>query len=71
MTFPLFAGSRLLGVVRVEGFLTQKSEFTAADLELISLVSEHAGIGVENAWLRAHADDAPMARIAVEDLVSA
>lgn len=71
MTLPLFAGSRLLGVVRVQGFLTQKSEFAPADLELISLVSEHAGIGVENAWLRAHADDAPMARIAVEDLVRA
>ena len=71
MVLPLYAGSRLLGAVRVQGFLAQKSEFTPADLELVSLVSEHAGIGVENAWLRAHADDAPIARGAVEDLVRA
>jgi hypothetical protein len=71
MTLPLYAGSRLLGAVRIQGFLAQKSEFMPADLELVSLVSEHAGIGVENAWLRAHADDAPMARGAIEDLVRA
>jgi hypothetical protein len=71
MAVPLFAGSRLVGVARLESFLSQKTRFTPGDHELVALISEHAGIGVENAWVRAHADDAPMARAAVEDLVRA
>ncbi len=71
MALPLYAGSRLVGVVRLQSFLEQKADFTAGDHELVALVSEHAGIGVETAWVRAHADNAPLARQAVEHLVSA
>ena len=71
MALPLYAGSRLVGVARLQSFLEQKADFTAGDHELVALVSEHAGIGVENAWVRAHADNAPLARQAVEHLVRA
>ena len=71
MALPLFAGSRLVGIARLQSFLTQKPEFDHADQALLALVSEHAGIGIETAWVRAHADDAPFERGAIENLVGA
>lgn len=69
MHLPLVAGSRLTGIVRFETFLPQKSELVDADCGLLELVSERAGIGIETAWLRAHAEHVPMQRAAVEALV--
>lgn len=71
MTLPLYAGSRLLGLARLQSFLTQKPKLDSGDSALLSLVSEHAGIGIETAWVRAHAEDAPLVRGAVEELVGA
>ncbi len=71
MRLPLVSGTRLMGLVRIESFLPQKSEFVETDFGLLELVSEHAGIGIENAWVRAHAKDAPLQREALERLVGA
>ena len=71
MVLPLFAGSRIVGFARLESFLTQKPSLESADLALLALVSEHAGIGIETAWVRAHAEDAPLVRGAIENLVGA
>lgn len=70
MHLPLVSGTRLVGVARIESFLPQKSQFVDTDFSLLELLSEHAGIGIENAWIRAHAREAPMRRSAVESLVS-
>lgn len=70
MHLPLVAGSRLTGMVRCESFLPQKSELVDADCGLLELLSDRAGIGIETAWLRAHADPVPMQRAAVEALVN-
>ena len=69
MHLPLVSGTRLVGVARIESFLPQKSEFVDTDFSLLELVSEHAGIGIETAWIRAHAREVPMQRGAVEGLV--
>ena len=69
MNLPLVGGTRLVGVARLESFLEQKSEFVESDSSLLSLVSEHGGIGIETAWMRAHAKDEPLRREAVEHLV--
>lgn len=69
MYLPLVSGTRLVGVARIESFLPQKSEFVDTDFSLLELVSEHAGIGIETAWIRAHAREVPMQRGAVEGLV--
>jgi len=69
MHLPLVSGTRLVGVARIESFLPQKSEFVDTDYSLLELVSEHAGIGIETAWIRAHAREVPMQRGAVESLV--
>lgn len=71
MRLPLVSGTRLMGLVRIESFLPQKSEFVETDFGLLELVSEHAGIGIENAWVRAHAKDAPLQQEALERLVGA
>ena len=68
---PLYSGSRLMGVARLEALLTQKSSLSAGDLELLALVSERAGIGIETAWIRAHAKEVALQREAVEHLVGA
>lgn len=69
MHLPLVAGTRLVGVIRIESFLPQKNEFVDTDFSLLELISEHAGIGIETAWIRAHARDVPMQRQALESLV--
>jgi hypothetical protein len=69
MCLPLFGGTRLVGVARLESFLSQKTDFEDRDSSLLSLVSEHGGIGMETAWMRAHAKDVPLQREAVEQLV--
>ena len=69
MHLPLCSGTRLVGVARIESFLPQKTEFADDDYGLLELISEHSGIGIETAWIRAHAKDAPMARRGLEQLV--
>jgi GAF domain-containing protein len=71
MRLPLVSGTRLMGMVRIESFLPQKLEFVETDFGLLELISEHAGIGIENAWVRAHAKDSPLRREALERLVGA
>ncbi len=71
---PLYAGSRLVGVVRLEAFLPQKKRFEDADQGLLALVSERAGIGIETAWIRSLASQAketPLERETLENLVGA
>ncbi|MCA9707385.1 MAG: GAF domain-containing protein [Myxococcales bacterium] len=69
MHVPLYSGTRLLGVIRVESFLPQKREFVDTDFGLLELISGHSGIGIETAWIRAHAEEAPLERQAIEHLV--
>lgn len=69
MHLPLYSGSRLVGVIRIESFLPQKHEFADTDFGLLELVSGHSGIGIENAWIRAHANAVPVERQAIEQLV--
>lgn len=69
LQLPLFAGTRLVGLVRVERLLPQKSSLDETDHGLLELVSQHAGVGIETAWIRAHAQDAPLSRSALERLV--
>lgn len=69
LQLPLFAGSRLVGLVRVERLLPQKAALDDTDHGLLELVSQHAGVGIETAWIRAHAQDAPLSRSALERLV--
>lgn len=71
INLPLVSGSRLVGVARLESFLEQKHGFADNDHQLLGLISEHAGIGVENAWVRAHAKEVPLQRQAIEHLVGA
>lgn len=71
MYLPLVSGRRLVAVLRLEGFLAQKSGFDDNDFSLLSMISEHAGIAVETAWIRAHAKAVALHRQAVEHLVGA
>jgi hypothetical protein len=71
MHLPLVSGTRLVAVARLERFLPQKQAFVDTDYGLLELISEHSGVGIENAWIRAHAKDLPMERDAVEKLVVA
>lgn len=71
MHLPLVSGTRLVGLTRIESFLPQKQEFVETDHGLLELVSEHSGIGIETAWIRAHAREVPMQRRAVEHLMGA
>ena len=71
MHLPLVSGTRLVGLTRIESFLPQKQEFAETDHGLLELVSEHSGIGIETAWIRAHAREVPMQRRAVEHLMGA
>lgn len=71
INLPLVSGSRLVGVARLESFLEQKHGFAENDHALLGLISEHAGIGIENAWIRAHTKDVPLQRQAIEHLVGA
>lgn len=71
MYLPLVSGRRLVAVLRVEGFLAQKSGFEDNDYSLLSMISEHAGIAIETAWIRAHAKAVALQRQAVEHLVGA
>ncbi len=71
MHLPLYSGSRLVGVARIERFLPQKKRFDEADFGLLELMSEHAGIGIETAWIRAHAREVPLRRMDLERLVGA
>lgn len=66
---PLYSGTRLMGVICVESFLPQKNEFADTDFGLFELISGHSGIGIETAWIRAHAEEAPLERQAIEHLV--
>lgn len=69
MCLPLYSGTRLVGVTRLESFLPQKSAFADTDYGLLELISGHAGIGIEMAWIRAHAEEVPLERQAIEHLV--
>lgn len=69
MHLPLFSGTRLVGVIRLESFLPQKSAFADTDYGLLELISGHSGIGIEMAWIRAHANPVPLERQAIEHLV--
>ena len=69
MHLPLYSGTRLVGVIRFESFLPQKRGFADTDFGLLELISGHSGIGIENAWIRAHADEMPFERQAIEHLV--
>ncbi|EDM78305.1 putative GAF sensor protein [Plesiocystis pacifica SIR-1] len=71
INLPLVSGTRLVGVARIESFLAQKHGFADNDHQLLGLISEHAGIGLENAWVRAHAKEVPMQRQSIEHLVGA
>ena len=71
INLPLVSGSRLVGVARLESFLEQKHGFADNDHQLLGLISDHAGIGIENAWIRAHTTDVPLQRQAIEHLVGA
>ena len=71
INLPLVSRSRLVGVARLESFLAQKNGFADNDHQLLGLISEQAGIGVENAWIRAHTKDVPLQRQAIEHLVGA
>ncbi|MEM9463208.1 MAG: GAF domain-containing protein [Myxococcota bacterium] len=69
MHLPLYSGTRLVGVIGVESFLPQKNEFAETDFGLLELISGHSGIGIETAWIRAHAEETPLERQAIEHLV--
>lgn len=69
MHLPLYSGTRLIGVLRLESFLPQKSAFADTDFGLLELISGHSGIGIETAWIRAHAETLPLERQAIEHLV--
>lgn len=73
INLPLVSESRLVGVARLESFLEQKHGFAENDHQLLGLISDHAGIGIENAWIRAHTNtnDVPLKRQAIEHLVGA
>jgi hypothetical protein len=71
INLPLVSGTRLVGVACLESFLEQKHGFADNDHQLLGLISEHAGIGIENAWIRAHTKDVPLQRQAIEHLVGA
>ena len=69
MHLPLVSGTRLVGFARLEQFLPQKQAFAESDFGLLELVSEHSGVGIETAWIRAHAKEMPLGRAALEKLV--
>lgn len=71
MYLPLVSNRRLVAVLRLEAFLAQKPGFDDNDFSLLSMISEHAGIAVETAWIRAHAKAVALQRQAVEHLVGA
>lgn len=71
MYLPLVGGTRLVGAARLESFFPQKAGFVEGDGSLLALVSEHGGVGIETAWMRAHAKDVPLQRAAIEHLVGA
>ena len=71
MYLPLVSNRRLVAVLRLESFLAQKPGFEDNDFSLLSMISEHAGIAIETAWLRAHAKVVALQRRAVEHLVGA
>ncbi len=71
MYLPLVSNRRLMGVLRLESFLAQKPGFEDNDFSLLSMISEHAGIAIESAWIRAHAKVVALQRQTVEHLVGA
>ena len=71
MYLPLVSNRRLVAVLRLESFLAQKPGFDDNDFSLLSMISEHAGIAIETAWIRAHAKAVALQRQAVEHLVVA
>lgn len=71
MYLPLVSNRRLVAVLRLEAFLLQKPGFDDNDFSLLSMISEHAGIAIETAWIRAHAKAVALQRQAVEHLVGA
>lgn len=71
MYLPLVSNRRLVAVLRLESFLAQKPAFEDNDYSLLSMISEHAGIAIETAWIRAHAKAVALQRQAVEHLVGA
>lgn len=71
MYLPLVSGRRLVAVLRLEAFLAQKPGFEDNDYSLLSMISEHAGIAIETAWIRAHAKAVALQRQAVEHLLGA
>jgi hypothetical protein len=68
---PLYSIRRLVGAMRLDALLPQKEDLNASDLELLSLLSEHAGQAFESAWNRAVAAKEPISRRVLEELVRA
>ena len=68
---PTFTAQSLSSTMRLEAFLLQKPGFDDNDFSLLSMISEHAGIAIETAWIRAHAKAVALQRQAVEHLVGA
>lgn len=71
LDLSLRSGSRPIGLLRLEAFLPQKSEFADSDLALLEIVAETAGMCLESAWIRAHAEALPFTRGGLEELVVA
>ncbi len=69
VALPLMCGDRPVGVVWLERFLPQKTEFTEDDFGLLELISTESGAALDAAWLRAHARQVPFSRAAVEALL--
>jgi hypothetical protein len=71
MYFPLVSGTRLTGVVRIDGLLLHKQSFALDDLALFEVLSERSGRALEFAWIRAHAPELPFGRVEFESLMVA
>ena len=67
----LHTGRRLIGALRLDALLSQKDLLNSADTELLSLISEHGAIALENAWYRPITSQTPLSRRILEDLVKA
>lgn len=68
---PFGSGERVVGAVRIESFLPQKEGLSESDLTMLELISGRAGVGIENAWIRANTENIPFERESFEELVRA
>lgn len=71
LQLPLFSGTRLMGMVKIEGLFPQKSVLDDGDLSLLEIISESSGVSIESAWVRGHVTDLPpLSRRALEELLN-